>query len=101
MNDSKYYNGQKLLSMKDINGLTPEIFICTTNRNAGKTTYFNSKLIRDFKKKGWKFALIVRYQGDILDCVSAFWKDISCLFFPTSKGLAFTNQKPRIALVSL
>lgn len=82
MNDTKYYDGQKLLSMKDINGLTPEIYICTTNRNAGKTTYFNSKLIRDFKKKGWKFALIVRYQGDILDCVSAFWKDISCLFFP-------------------
>ena len=82
MNDTKYYDGQKLLSMKDINGLTPEIYICTSNRNAGKTTYFNRKMINDFKKKGWKFALIVRYQGDIPDCASAFWKDISCLFFP-------------------
>lgn len=79
---NKYYNGQRLLDMLDINGQKPEIYICTTNRNAGKTTYFNSKMIRDFKNKGWKFALIVRYMSDINDCVNAFWKDIGCIFFP-------------------
>ena len=36
-----YYDGAKLLSMKDINGQQPEIYICTTNRTGGKTTYFN------------------------------------------------------------
>ncbi len=37
---SKYYDGKKLLSIKDLNGEKPEIFICTSNRSAGKTTYF-------------------------------------------------------------
>lgn len=82
MAKDKYYNGQKLLDMLDINGQKPEIYICTTNRNAGKTTFFNRKMINDFKKKGMKFALIVRYMSDIADCVNSFWKDISYLFFP-------------------
>ena len=36
---SEYYNGSKLLSLKDINKQTPEIFISTSNRSAGKTTF--------------------------------------------------------------
>ena len=35
-----YYDGTRLLSMKDLNGKKPEIFIVTTNRTLGKTTYF-------------------------------------------------------------
>lgn len=35
----KYYDGTKLLSMLDINGNKPEIYMCTTNRTGGKTTY--------------------------------------------------------------
>ena len=79
---TKYYDGQKLLSMKDINGEKPEIFICTANRTAGKTTWFNSKLVRDFKKRGDKFALVYRFQGDLDACSEAFFKDIGCIFFP-------------------
>lgn len=77
----KYYDGQKLLSMKDINGERPEIFICTANRTAGKTTWFNRKLVNDFKKHGHKFALIYRYKEDLDACADAFFKDIGCLFF--------------------
>ena len=29
---NNYYDGTKLLSMKDLNGKTPELFLCTTNR---------------------------------------------------------------------
>ena len=54
MADSKYYDGTKLLSMKDLNGLTPEIFMTTTNRSAGKTTYFNRMVINRYKKTGKK-----------------------------------------------
>lgn len=36
MGENKFYDGTKLMSMKDINGNTPEIFICTSNRSAGK-----------------------------------------------------------------
>lgn len=103
--DSPYYNGAKLLSMKDARGQDPEIYMCTTNRTAGKTTFFSRKLINGHKKKGKKFALIYRYIGELDDCASKFFKDIGGLFFPgdhfSSKGRAkgiyhelFLNDKP-------
>lgn len=52
MSENKYYDGTKLLSMKDINGLKPELFLCTTNRSGGKTTYFGRLLINRFLKYG-------------------------------------------------
>ena len=77
----KYYSGQRLLSMKDLNGQLPEIYICTANRTAGKSTFFNRKLVDDFKKEKKKFALIYRYQADLESCAEAFFKDIGVLFF--------------------
>ena len=56
-----YYDGTKLLSLKDINGNVPEIFICTSNRTAGKTTYFNRLLINGFMKKNEKFCILYRF----------------------------------------
>ena len=50
-----YYDGTKLLSIKDINGNTPSLYICTSNRSAGKTTYFNRLLVNRFLDKGEKF----------------------------------------------
>ena len=87
---NKYYNGQKLLDLKDINGLDPEIYICSTNRTAGKTTYFSAKMIRDFKKYGRKFAVLQRYQSDLESLSENFWKDISVLFFPDDQ---FTQKE--------
>ena len=43
---TKFYDGTKLLSLKDINGNTPEIYISTSNRSAGKTTYFNRFFVK-------------------------------------------------------
>ena len=34
MENKTYYDGTKLLSLKDINGNTPELYICTSNRSA-------------------------------------------------------------------
>ena len=31
---SQFYDGTKLLSMMDINGNKPEIYMCTSNRSA-------------------------------------------------------------------
>ena len=53
-----YYDGTKLLSLKDINGNTPEIYISTSNRTGGKTTYFNRLAVNRFKKNKSKFMLI-------------------------------------------
>lgn len=78
----KYYDGTKLLSMKDINGNTPEIYICTTNRTGGKTTYFGRLCMNKWKATGSKFCLIYRYNYELDDIADKFFKDIGRLFFP-------------------
>lgn len=78
----KYYDGTKLLSLKDINGNKPEIYLCTTNRTGGKTTYFGRLCINRFLNHGEKFGLIYRYNYELDDITDKFFKDIGSLFFP-------------------
>lgn len=78
----KYYDGTKLLSMLDINGNKPEIYMCTTNRTGGKTTYFGRLCINRFLDKGEKFGLLYRYNYELDDIVEKFYKDLGGLFFP-------------------
>ena len=79
----KYYDGTKLLSMLDINGNKPEIYMCTTNRTGGKTTYFGRLCINRFLDKGEKFGLLYRYNYELDDIVDKFYKDLGSLFFPS------------------
>ena len=101
---SKYYDGTKLLSILDINGNKPEIYMCTTNRTGGKTTYFGRLCINRFLDKNEKFGLLYRYNYELDDIVDKFYKDLGSLFFPsytmTSKRRAkgtfqelFLNEK--------
>ena len=83
--EAKYYDGTKLLSLNDINGNKPELYICTTNRTGGKTTYFNRLAINRFLKTGKKFALLYRYNYELADVGDKFFKDINRLFFPKYK----------------
>ena len=80
---NKYYDGTKLLSMLDINGNKPEIYMCTTNRTGGKTTYFGRLCVNRFLDKGEKFGLIYRYNYELDDISDKFYKDIGSLFFPS------------------
>ena len=82
MAETKYYDGTKLLSMLDLNGNKPEIYMVTTNRTGGKTTYFGRLVINRFIKNGSKFGLIYRYNYELDDIVDKFYKDIGSLFFP-------------------
>lgn len=79
---NKYYDGTKLLSMLDINGNKPEIYMCTTNRTGGKTTYFGRLCINRFLDKNEKFGLIYRYNYELDDVAEKFYKDLGSLFFP-------------------
>lgn len=81
MSESKYYDGTKILSMKDINGNTPELYIVTTNRTGGKTTYFGRLAVNRFMKNNSKFMLIYRYNYELDDVAEKFFKDIQSLFF--------------------
>lgn len=80
----QFYDGTKLLSMLDINGNKPEIYMCTSNRSAGKTTYFSRLCVNRFLKHGEKFMLIYRFNYQLDDCADKFFKDINTLFFPGS-----------------
>lgn len=76
-----YYDGTKLLSLNDINGKKPEIYICTTNRTGGKTTYFGRLVVNRFLERGEKFAILYRYKYELDNCAEKFFKDIGALFF--------------------
>lgn len=86
----KYYDGTKLLSMLDINGNKPEIYMCTTNRTGGKTTYFGRLCVNRFFDKGEKFGLIYRYNYELDDVTDKFFKDLGSLFF---KGHEMTSKR--------
>lgn len=85
-----YYDGTKLLSMLDIEGNKPEMYICTSNRTAGKTTYFGRLCVNRFLDKGEKFALIYRYNYELDDCADKFFKDLNKLFF---KDMLMENKR--------
>lgn len=77
-----YYDGTKLLSLKDLNGENPEIYLCTTNRCAGKTIFFGRLCVNKFIKEHEKFALIYRFNYELDDVADKFFKDLKPLFFP-------------------
>lgn len=77
-----FYDGTKLLSMKDINGREPDIYLSTGNRSIGKTTWFNRYFVKDFIKRHKKFCLVFRWNYELSDCSEKFFKDIQRLFFP-------------------
>lgn len=85
-----YYDGTKLLSLTDINGNRPEIYMCTTNRTGGKTTYFGRLVVNRFLDKREKFGLLYRYNYELDDCAEKFFKDIGELFF---NGYTMTSKK--------
>lgn len=78
---SDYYDGTKLLSLLDINGTKPEIYMSTSNRSAGKTTYFNRFVVNKFLKGEGKFGLLYRFNYELDDVADKFFKDIRGLFF--------------------
>lgn len=80
--DNIYYDGTKLLSLKDIDGGQPEIYMVAGTRTAGKTTYFNRLVFNKFIKKGEKFIILVRFSYQVKSGADKFWNTISSLFFP-------------------
>ena len=87
-----FYDGTKLLSMKDINGDKPEIYLCTANRSAGKTTYFNRHCVKKFLDNKEKFALLYRFNYELDEIADKFFKDIGNLFF---KDFTMRSERKR------
>lgn len=87
----KYYNGGKILQMKDLNGQTPEIFMVSGNRSAGKTTYFSRKLVNMFLEKRRKFVLLYRYKYMVTHCENSFFGNLK-MFYPNCEMTGKTRQ---------
>lgn len=77
----EYYDGTKLLSLKDASGMVPEVYLACGNRSTGKTTYFNRLVVNRFLKKKSKFCLVYRFSYELDDVADKFFKDIRGLFF--------------------
>lgn len=78
---NKYYDGTKIMSLTDINGEKPELYLISSNRTAGKTTFFGRFLVNRWFDKKEKFALIYRFNYELDGCGETFFKDIGTLFF--------------------
>lgn len=86
----KYYDGGRLLGMTDLEGNLPEIYISSTNRSGGKTTYFNRYAFKRWRLYKEKFMLVYRYINELDEVEDKFFKEISSLFFP---DLIMTSRK--------
>lgn len=75
---SDYYDGTKLLSLKDENRLEPDIYVCQGNRTAGKTVYFNNMLYNRAVKKGQQFLLLFRKIYEMDGALEAFMGKLAC-----------------------
>lgn len=75
-----YYDGCKLLSLLDLKGKDPDIYISTSNRSAGKTTFFLRMVINRFLTKQKKFCLLYRYSYE-MESSNNYYKDVKQLFF--------------------
>ena len=78
---NEYYDGTKLLSQKDLDGNKPEIYLCTSNRTGGKTTYFSRFMVNKFLHGFGKFMLEYRFNYELDSISDKFFKDIGALFF--------------------
>ena len=81
--DKKYYDGTKILNLLDLNKQKPEVYFVTTNRSAGKTTWFSRYMVKRFLQHGEKFMLLYRYSYELDGVADKFFKDIHGLFFPS------------------
>lgn len=90
----KFYDGTKILSLKDINGNDPEIYIITSNRSAGKTTFFSRYLVKRYLEHKEKFMIVYRWKREVSKTAAEkFFSDIKGLFFPEYNMTAESREK--------
>lgn len=85
-----FYTANKILRLRDLNGLDPELFFICGNRTAGKTFFFKRWFVRRWMKYKERFVVFVRFIDDIAGSAEGFWADIGPICWP---GVTMT-QKP-------
>lgn len=72
----EYYNADRVLAKKDINGREPSIIICVGNRTGGKTTAWGMHVLDRFLSDGRQFMLIYRYAYELEGVSQKFFNDL-------------------------
>lgn len=89
----EYYEGGRLLSQRDSGGNKPVIYLTSSNRSSGKTTYWTRLLFRHYKETGKPFALFWRYLHELDNCAEKVFADQKALFFPLDNVTAKRNKR--------
>lgn len=93
MIDNPYYIGTKILSLKDLDGLPPELYLIVTNRTDGKTTFYTKYCINHFFNDCQKFAFLYRNNIELDNAGEKIFKDVQKIFFPKSEFKDFKRNK--------
>lgn len=73
---SKFYSGEKIRKLKDLDNKTPEIYIVCGNRTAGKSYDWKKFIINDYFENGNLCLLLFRFIYDMDGCIESFWGDM-------------------------
>ena len=85
MSESKYYSCDYLLTLKDANGLIPDIYIVDGNRTAGKSVSMKKRIIDTFlkhKTNECQFMYLYRNKIDMKNVAETFFDDIKPIYYP-------------------
>lgn len=84
MFDDGYYHCERLLTMKDKYGNTPDIYIVDGNRTAGKSYSIKCRQVSDFLKDKYRpenqFIYLYRNVIDMTECADTYFGDIAEAF---------------------
>lgn len=82
--DKIHYSGNLLLSKMDKNGNKPETYISTSNRSAGKTTWFGGYILNKFLTKNELFCILMRKKYQLEKSVSfmAYFPSALSVYYP-------------------
>lgn len=83
MAKTRFYNPRFLMSMKDKNGETPELFFTLGNRGSGKTFNITLEiLVRDYILKDRKVGVLTRVKDDLGKVAEGIFKEVLHLYYP-------------------
>lgn len=71
-----YYNGDNTLQLKDKRGKQPQLYLITSTRGTGKTTYFGRKMLHGFLDEGKQWIQLIRFKNELMNFTANYFDDV-------------------------
>lgn len=78
--NSKYYDGNRVINTLDLDKQRPAIVMITGNRTAGKTFWCKQYVLKQFIKRQKKFIILQRFGYQLKGLADTFYKDLQQVF---------------------